>query len=100
MQARWKSVVLAESNDTVQVEGNSYFPPDSIRRELFSKSRLHTVCPWKGIASHYTVKVDGQQYPNAAWYYPHPLPPARRLKNYVAFYPGVEVVDTSGDAGR
>jgi uncharacterized protein (DUF427 family) len=94
MQARWNGVVLAESDQTVHVECNQYFPPDSIRSQLFSKTHLHTVCPWKGIASYYTLTVDGQNYKNIAWYYPHPSPLARKIKNHVAFHPAIEIIDT------
>lgn len=88
VRAVWNGVVLAESDDTVMVEGNHYFPPDSVHREYFTRTRLHSLCPWKGVASYYTVTVDGARYKNAAWFYPHPFPLARKLKNHVAFWPG------------
>jgi uncharacterized protein (DUF427 family) len=91
VRAVFNGAVLAESNDTVVLEGNHYFPPESLRREFFTESRSHTLCPWKGIASYYTVTVDGVSSPDAAWYYPLPSPLARRIKNRVAFCRGVRV---------
>jgi uncharacterized protein (DUF427 family) len=91
VQAVFNGVVLADSDDTVVVEGNHYFPADSLRREFFADSPTRTVCPWKGLASYYTVTVDGVTDPDAAWYYPHPSPLARRVKDRVAFWNGVEV---------
>jgi uncharacterized protein (DUF427 family) len=89
--AIWNNAVLAESDATVVVEGNHYFPPDSIRREHFKPSPTHTVCSWKGMASYYHVEVDGQTNKDAAWYYPEPLEAARNITGYVAFWKGVEV---------
>jgi uncharacterized protein (DUF427 family) len=83
--------VLAESDDTVVVEGNHYFPADSIRREHFRESETHTVCPWKGTASYYDVVVDGEVNRDAAWYYPQPKDAAREIKDRVAFWRGVKV---------
>ena len=91
--ARWKGTVLAASDDTVHVEGNHYFPADSIRWDHLVGSATHSVCPWKGIASYHTVVVDGERNDDAAWYYPHPTPFARRIKNRVAFWRGVEIVE-------
>ncbi len=91
MRAIWKGTVLAESDDTVVVEDNHYFPPESLHREYFVTNEAHTVCPWKGVASYYTVTVDGVSNPDAAWYYPQPLPLARKIKNRVAFWRGVQV---------
>ncbi|MQA04514.1 MAG: DUF427 domain-containing protein [Streptosporangiales bacterium] len=93
VRARWNGVVLAESDETRMVEGNHYFPPASVRQECLAKTRLHTVCPWKGVASYYTVTVDGVSNKNAAWYYPRPFPLARKIKNYVAFHGDVEIVE-------
>jgi uncharacterized protein (DUF427 family) len=93
MQARWNDTLIAESDDTVVVEGNHYFPPDSIRAEYFSHSATTTVCPWKGTASYYTLDVDGQQNPDAAWYYPETKTAANGIKGRVAFWKGVQVVD-------
>ena len=84
-------VELARSADTVKVEGNHYFPIESVDRDLLQPSRSHTVCLWKGIASYYSITVGGVTIPNAAWYYPRPLPFARRVKGRVAFWNGVRV---------
>jgi len=83
--------VLAESDRTEVVEGNHYFPPDAVKREFFSNSSTHSVCPWKGTASYYTVEVSGKQNPDAAWYYPAPKDAAKNIADYVAFWKGVEV---------
>ncbi|WP_040856069.1 DUF427 domain-containing protein [Nocardia niigatensis] len=91
MRAIWNGTVIAEAPQTVEVEGNQYFPVDSLKREYFTESSQHTVCPWKGIASYYTITVDGKQNPDAAWYYPRPSPPARKIKDHVAFWHGVEI---------
>jgi uncharacterized protein (DUF427 family) len=93
MKAMWKGVVLAESDRTVVVEGNHYFPRDSIRQEFFQPSDTHTECPWKGTASYLSVVVEGQQNPNAAWYYPQPKDAARQIAGHVAFWKGVTVSD-------
>jgi uncharacterized protein (DUF427 family) len=92
MKATWRGAVLAESDDTVMVEGNHYFPPDSIRREYFRESETHTVCPWKGTASYYDVVVGGEVNRDAAWFYPQPKDAAREIKDRVAFWRGVKVV--------
>ena len=91
MKATWNGTVLAESNATVVVEGNHYFPIDSIRAELFKPSATHTVCGWKGTASYYTLEVDGKQNPDAAWYYPTPKDAAKEIAGHVAFWKGVKV---------
>lgn len=91
MQAIWNGAVLAESDDTRVVEGNHYFPPDSIRRDYFSDSDTQTVCGWKGTASYYHVNVDGQTNRDAAWYYPTPKEAAADIRDYVAFWRGVEI---------
>ncbi len=91
MKAIWNGTVLAESTNTEVVEGNHYFPADSIKREHFKASATHTVCPWKGTASYYTVDVNGKQNPDAAWFYPTPKDAAKNITNYVAFWKGVEV---------
>ena len=93
MKAIWKDHVLAESKDTIIVEGNHYFPVDSIKKEFFKPSETHTRCPWKGLASYYTIEVDGETNPDAAWYYPEPSDLARSIKDRVAFWHGVNVVD-------
>ena len=91
MKATWNGQVLAESDSTVVVEGNHYFPADSLNREFFKDSSQQTVCPWKGTASYYDVEVDGQSNPGAAWYYPEPKQAAAEIKGHVAFWRGVEV---------
>jgi uncharacterized protein (DUF427 family) len=91
MQAVWNGAVLAESDRTVKLEGNHYFPPDSLNREYFADSRRKSVCPWKGLASYYTVEVDGERNEGAAWTYRNPSPLARKIKDHVAFWHGVEV---------
>ena len=91
MKAIWNNAVLAESDDTVVVEGNHYFPSASIKREYFIESPTQTICPWKGIASYYSVTVDGQVNKDAAWYYPEPKPAAAEIKDCVAFWHGVKV---------
>ncbi|WP_216895443.1 DUF427 domain-containing protein [Nocardia alni] len=89
--ATWNGRELARSDDTIIVEGNHYFPPESIDRQYFEGSDTHTMCGWKGKASYYTVAVDGTANADAAWYYPEPLAAAENIKNYVAFWHGVEV---------
>ena len=90
-KAIWKGVVLAESYHTEMVEGNHYFPPESVNMEYFKENDKHTVCPWKGTASYYDVVVDGDVNKGAAWYYPEPKPAAANIKNHVAFWHGVQV---------
>lgn len=91
MKAVWNGIVIAESDKTEIVEGNHYFPPETIRREFFSESATHTTCPWKGIASYYNVVVNGQENRDAAWYYPTPKPAASQISGYVAFWKGVKI---------
>jgi uncharacterized protein (DUF427 family) len=91
MKATWQGATLAESDDTVVVEGNHYFPPDSIRREHFRASDHHTHCPWKGEASYYDIVVDGATNEDAAWYYPNPKEAAADIKGRIAFWKGVAV---------
>ncbi|RMG97671.1 MAG: DUF427 domain-containing protein [Chloroflexi bacterium] len=90
-KAIWNGVVLAESDQTIVIEGNHYFPPNAIKREYFQPSTTHTVCPWKGVASYYNIVVDGKINRDAAWYYPDPKPAAKEIANYVAFWHGVQV---------
>jgi uncharacterized protein (DUF427 family) len=90
-RATWNGTVLAESDRTEVVEGNHYFPPESIRREHFRDSATHTVCGWKGTASYYDVVVGDQVNRDAAWYYPEPKDAAAQIKGYIAFWRGVEV---------
>ncbi|MET3106778.1 uncharacterized protein (DUF427 family) [Oxalobacteraceae bacterium GrIS 1.18] len=91
MQAIWNGEVLADSNETVVVEGNQYFPPSALKMQYFKKSATHTVCPWKGTASYYDVEVDGKSNKDAAWFYPEPKSAASNITGYVAFWKGVEV---------
>jgi uncharacterized protein (DUF427 family) len=93
MKAIWENVILAESNATIVVEGNHYFPPDSINKHYFKDSNTQSACHWKGLASYYNLVVDGKVNQDAAWYYPDPKPAAGNIKNYVAFWKGVEVVE-------
>jgi uncharacterized protein (DUF427 family) len=90
-KAIWGKAVLAESSATKQVEGNAYFPPESLNREFLQESTHTTVCPWKGTASYYDVTVNGLTNQNAAWYYPEPKQEAVQIKGYVAFWKGVRV---------
>nr|WP_293834804.1 DUF427 domain-containing protein [uncultured Arsenicibacter sp.] len=93
MKAIWNNTVLAESSDTVVVEGNHYFPADSVNSNYLTSSRTHTTCPWKGVASYYTLTIDGKTNPDAAWFYPDPKPAAGQIRDRVAFWKGVQVVD-------
>jgi len=90
-RATWNGAVIAESDQTVVVEGNHYFPVDSVRSEFLQPSGAHSVCPWKGTASYYTLTVNGQTNPDAAWFYPDPMPAAAEIKDRVAFWKGVRV---------
>ena len=91
MKAIWNGAVLAESDETVVVEGNHYFPAETINREFFRASETHTVCGWKGTASYYDVAVGGETNKDAAWFYPETKDAAKEIENYVAFWKGVEV---------
>ena len=90
-RAIWNNTVLAESDECVVVEGNQYFPPDSIKSEYFQDSNTHTTCGWKGVASYYNIVVDGQVNKDAAWYYPDTKQAANNIKGYIAFWKGVKV---------
>lgn len=90
-RATWNGAVLAESDRCEVVEGNQYFPPQSINRAYFKASDTHTVCSWKGTASYYDIVVNGQTNKDAAWYYPEPKDAARQIRGYIAFWRGVEV---------
>ena len=90
-KATWEGAVLAESNQTVEVEGNQYFPSNAIRKEYFQPSSEHSICPWKGTASYYDIDVNGKRNPGAAWYYADPKPAAKQIKDHVAFWKGVKV---------
>ncbi|MDT5295517.1 MAG: hypothetical protein QOJ76_2397 [Acidobacteriota bacterium] len=91
MKATWNGAVLAESDETVVVEGNHYFPAESVRREHFRESRTHTTCPWKGEASYYDVVVGDEVNKDAAWFYPQPKDAAGEIEGRVAFWRGVKV---------
>ena len=91
MKAIWNEKVLAESDETIIVEGNHYFPPQAINQEYFRESSTHTVCPWKGTASYYDVVVDDDVNHNAAWYYPSASQAAKKIEGYIAFWHGVRV---------
>jgi uncharacterized protein (DUF427 family) len=93
MKAVWNDVVIADSADVVKVEGNCYFPPDSVHSEFLHESATHSVCPWKGEASYYDIVVNGAANRDAAWYYPEPKAKASHIKDYVAFWKGVEIVE-------
>ncbi|OFW62698.1 MAG: hypothetical protein A2135_08255 [Actinobacteria bacterium RBG_16_67_15] len=90
-RAIWNGVVLAESSDTVVVEGNHYFPPEAVNPAYLAPSQRHTECHWKGTASYYDVRVGSEVNPAAAWYYPDPLPAARHVTGRIAFWKGVKV---------
>ena len=93
MKAIWKGRVLAESERTLVVEGNHYFPPEGLREGCFEDSETHTTCSWKGIASYKTVVVDGERNRDACWFYPDPKPAAKEIRGWHAFWRGVEIVD-------
>jgi uncharacterized protein (DUF427 family) len=90
-KAVWKDTVLAESENTIIVEGNHYFPPADVKNEYLSESNYRTTCPWKGEAHYYNIEVNGEKNENAAWYYPEPKEKARHIAGYVAFWKGVAV---------
>ncbi len=91
MKAMWNGAVIAESDDTVVVEGNHYFPAESVRRDVLLPSPRRTTCPWKGEASYYSIEVDGEVNRDAAWYYPQPSAQAQQITDHIAFWRGVEV---------
>lgn len=91
MKAIYNGKILAESEETIVIENNHYFPGNSLHKEYFKASDKHTTCPWKGLASYYTLDVDGNCNTDAAWYYPDPKEAAKEIKNYVAFWKGVEI---------
>ena len=93
MKAIWNDTVIAQSDATEVVEGNHYFPADAIHEDYFESSDHHTTCPWKGKASYYTLVVDGERNENAAWTYPAPKDAASQIKDHVAFWKGVEVME-------
>ncbi len=92
MKAIWNGQTIAESDNTVVVENNHYFPKESVKAEYLSDSQTHSTCPWKGLASYYSLNVDGQTNADAAWYYPEPKSAASEIKDHVAFWKGVKIV--------
>ncbi len=90
-KATWNGVVLAESDDVQFVEGNVYFPPESVKQEYLKESDTHSTCPRMGLASYYHIDVDGEVNDDAAWYYPEPMDTAKQIRNHVAFWKGVKV---------
>ena len=95
-RATWNGVVPAETDNPVLLEGNVYFPPEAVRHEYLSTTRAWSLCPWKGLARYYTVHAGGHENRNAAWYYPHPSPLARKIRTHVAFWNGVQVELATG----
>ena len=93
MKAIWKGQVIAESDRTVVVEGNHYFPKEAVKADFLRDSPTHTTCPWKGVASYYSLEVDGETNRDAAWYYPHTKDAAKHIEGYVAFWKGVKVTE-------
>lgn len=94
MKATWNGQVIAESNQTKVIEGNHYFPPESVNQSFLTKTDTTSQCPWKGQAHYYTITVDGQENPDAAWYYPSPSEAALEIKDHVAFWKGVKVSES------
>ena len=90
-KAIWNDTVLAQSNDTIIIDGNHYFPPESINKQYFQESNKHTICPWKGSANYYDIEVNGQINKDAAWFYPNAKEKAKHFEGYVAFWRGVQV---------
>ncbi len=99
-RAVWKGVTIAESPRTVVVEGNHYFPPETVNDELLRETPATTICPWKGKASYYDIVLEHDVNASAAWTYRHPSPLARRIRNHVAFWNGVEIESLPGDERR
>ncbi len=92
MKAVWKDQVIAESNETIIVENNHYFPPESVNKKFISLSDTHTTCPWKGEASYYKLEVNNDVNKDAAWFYPYPKQAAENIKDYVAFWKDVQII--------
>ncbi len=92
-KAMWNGAVLAESDNYETVEGNVYFPPDTINKKYFKDSETHSTCFWKGKASYYSIEVEGKENKDAAWYYPEPKSKAENIKNHIAFWKGVDVTE-------
>ncbi|PEN13642.1 hypothetical protein CRI94_10070 [Longibacter salinarum] len=93
MKATWNGTVIAQSDDTIVVEGNHYFPPESVDRDVLNDSDHTSTCPWKGLAYYYDIDLEGETNENAAWYYPDPKDAASEIKGYVAFWKGVTVTE-------
>ena len=93
MKAIWNGITIAESDETIVVEGNHYFPPHAVNMDVLAPSDTTTTCPWKGVASYYSIVVEDERNQDAAWYYPHPKQAASHIKDYIAFWRGVEVVE-------
>lgn len=93
MKAVWNDTVIAESNETVVIEGNHYFPKESIQCQFFKESQTTTICGWKGTANYYHLDVNGQVNNDAAWYYPDPKDAAKNIKNHIAFWNGVKITE-------
>jgi uncharacterized protein (DUF427 family) len=90
-KAIWNGTVIAESDKTIIIEGNHYFPRAAVKPEYLKSSTTHTTCPWKGLASYHNIEVNGQSNRDAAWYYPDPKPAAKEITDYIAFWRGVMV---------
>ena len=93
MKAIWNDTLIAESNDTLIIEGNHYFPRESVKSALLVDSSTHTNCPWKGQASYFNISAGGKTNKDVAWYYPSAKPMAKKIEGYVAFWKGVEIID-------
>ena len=93
MKAIYNGEIIAESNDTIVIEGNHYFPPGSLKKDFFKESSTHTTCPWKGLATYNTIAVNGMTNNDAAWFYPDPSDQAKEIKDYVAFWKGVTITE-------
>lgn len=93
MKAIYNGEVIAESNETIVIEGNHYFPPHSLKKDFFKESSTHSTCPWKGLAFYNTIEVNGMTNIDAAWFYPNPSGNAKQIKGYVAFWKGVTITE-------
>ena len=93
MKAIWNGEVIAESDDTIVIEGNHYFPPESVKKDFLKSSETQSTCPWKGQASYYTLSVNGEENADAAWFYPMPKDAAKEIKDHLAFWKGVEIIE-------
>ena len=93
MKAIWNKITLAESDDTIIIEGNHYFPANSIKREFFKDSSTQSICPWKGTANYYSLEVDGKRNDDAAWYYPNASAEAKNIEGRIAFWKGVQIIE-------